>query len=52
MGGDGTFAFTSQALGGFDLTTVNGSAQRSFSGLAAGVYDVRESARRAGRRRW
>ena len=43
MGGDGTFPFASQALGGFNLTTVNGTAQQIFSNLVPGAYDLSES---------
>ena len=35
-GGDGTFPFASQALGAFNLTTVNGTAQRLFSQPGSG----------------
>ena len=42
-GSDATFAFSSTALGAFDLTTVNGTAQRTFANLNAGVYDVSET---------
>ena len=43
-GGDGAFSFISQALGNFVLTTTNGTAQRTFTPLAPGVYDVSETA--------
>ena len=47
VGGDATFPFASQALGNFNLTTVNGEAQQSFTSLAPGAYDLtRERARR------
>ena len=45
IGGDGVFTFTSQALGGFVVTTTNGSGQQSFGNLVPGVYDVTESGR-------
>lgn len=44
VGGDATFGFTSAALGGFDLATVGGTAQRTFDYLVAGTYDLSESA--------
>ena len=42
--GDGTFTFNSNTLNAntFILQTLNGTAQRSFEGLQAGVYDVAE----------
>ena len=43
MGGDGPFAFTSQALGGFVLTTTNGTAQRTFGSIVPGTYDLAET---------
>jgi plastocyanin len=43
VGGDGAFAFTSQKLGNFSLTTSNGTAQRTFADLAPGAYDVVET---------
>ena len=43
VGGDGSFAFASQALGNFSLATVNGVAQRNFPNLAPGTYDLSES---------
>ena len=43
VGGDGTFEFTSQALGNFSLTTTNGTAQRTFADLAPGTYAVSET---------
>ncbi len=43
VGGDATFDFTNPALGAFQLTTANGTAQRSFSDLAPGSYSVAES---------
>ncbi|MCO5212612.1 MAG: hypothetical protein M9936_23185 [Caldilinea sp.] len=42
-GGDAAFPFTSTALGGFSLTTVGGTAQRTFDNLLAGTYDLAES---------
>lgn len=42
-GGDGSFDFTSQALGNFSLTTVSGAAQRSFANLLPGTYTVSET---------
>jgi|GEM_PF-3415049 len=50
-GGDDTFPFTSATLGGinaaaaggFSLTTVGGTAQRTFANLVAGTYDLAES---------
>ncbi|MCB0186041.1 MAG: hypothetical protein KDE31_17350, partial [Caldilineaceae bacterium] len=41
-GGDATFAFTSSALGNFNLTTAGGTTQTVFSNLAAGSYDITE----------
>ena len=41
-GGDGTFAFTGD-LGDFSLTTTSGLAQRTFSGLVPGTYDISET---------
>ena len=43
VGGDGAFSFTSQTLGAFSLTTVNGKAQSVFTNLVPGTYDVSES---------
>lgn len=43
VGGDGTFAFASATLGSFSLTTSNGTASRSFPGLAAGTYAIAET---------
>jgi predicted outer membrane repeat protein len=42
-GADTTFPFASTALGAFDLTTVNGAAQRAFANLTPGVYDLSEN---------
>ncbi len=46
VGGTGTFAFTSAALGPFSLTTsgVGNTANQTFIGLAPGVYSVSETA--------
>ena len=43
VGGDATFAFASQVLGSFALTTTNGTAQRTFADLAPGPYNVAET---------
>jgi hypothetical protein len=45
-GGDGTFEFTSQTLSpaNFQLTTTSGTAERTFSNLVPGTYDVTENA--------
>ena len=42
VGGDGTFAFTSNTLGGFSLTTGGGTAARTFANLLPGTYDAAE----------
>ncbi len=42
-GADATFPFASTALGAFDLTTVNGTAQRTFANLNPGAYDLAEN---------
>src|SRR5690606_37306117 len=42
-GRDAPFALTSTTLDAFDLTTVNGTARRTFANLNAGVYDVSET---------
>ncbi|MCB0150638.1 MAG: right-handed parallel beta-helix repeat-containing protein, partial [Caldilineaceae bacterium] len=42
-GADTTFPFASTALGAFDLTTVNGTAQRTFANLNPGAYDLAET---------
>ena len=43
LGDDGTFGFTSQALGAFGISTTSGSGRQTFSGLAPGDYDVTET---------
>ena len=43
LNGNGSFDFTSSQLGAFSLTTVNGTAQQTFSNLAPGTYDVSET---------
>ena len=43
LGGDGTFSYTSSTLGGFDLTTVGGTASTTFDLLLPGTYDISES---------
>ena len=43
VGGDGSFAFTSQALGSFNLTTVRGAAQPALRRPAARDYDLSET---------
>ncbi len=43
-GGDGSFAFASQALGAFSLATSGGTAQQVFANLVPGSYDLVESA--------
>ncbi|MCB0151656.1 MAG: hypothetical protein KDE01_28880, partial [Caldilineaceae bacterium] len=40
--GNGSFGFTSTALGDFAVTTSGGTGQRSFANLAPGVYDLNE----------
>lgn len=44
VGGDDKFAFQTSTLpgGNFDLTTVSGSANKSFDGILAGLYSVTE----------
>ena len=48
MGGDDTFGFLSNALGGFDIATSGGAGQQDFTNLPAssyqstGTYDVAE----------
>ncbi|HRD65941.1 MAG TPA: IPTL-CTERM sorting domain-containing protein [Candidatus Competibacter sp.] len=46
LGGDATFSFTSSsnAIGNFSLTTVNGGALRAFNSLPSGQYSVTETA--------
>ena len=41
MGGDGTFNFTG-SLGGFDITTSNGTGSRTFADVSPGSYTVTE----------
>lgn len=43
VGGNGTFNFTSQTLGAFQLTTTNGTASQTFSNKNVGPYDVSET---------
>ncbi|MER2624186.1 MAG: CshA/CshB family fibrillar adhesin-related protein, partial [Accumulibacter sp.] len=43
VGGDGTFPFVSQTLGNFNLKTVKGQAQKSFTNLSPGIYDLSET---------
>ncbi|MER2531639.1 MAG: IPTL-CTERM sorting domain-containing protein [Candidatus Competibacter sp.] len=43
VGGDGTFPFVSQTLGNFNLKTVKGEAQKSFTNLRPGIYDLSET---------
>ncbi|HRW50760.1 MAG TPA: hypothetical protein P5333_24750 [Caldilinea sp.] len=43
LGGDGAFDFTSPQFGPFSLTTTNGAASRSFTGLASGTYSISET---------
>jgi len=43
QGDDGAFAFASPQLGPFTLTTRNGVANRAFTGLAAGTYNITET---------
>ena len=43
VGGDGVFTFTSQTLGGFVLTTTNGTAQQAFTNVVSGTYAVSET---------
>ena len=43
FGGDGSFVFASQTLGSFVLTTTQGTAQRTFTGLTPGTYDLAQT---------
>ncbi|KAB2922409.1 MAG: IPTL-CTERM sorting domain-containing protein [Candidatus Contendobacter sp.] len=43
LGEDRAFSFVSASLGNFDLTTVNGEVQRTFSNLSPGTHDVSET---------
>ncbi|MCB0025241.1 MAG: hypothetical protein KDD91_19550, partial [Caldilinea sp.] len=45
VGGDGAFGFTSNlpGAGSFSLTTVNGTATRSFNGLTPATYNIAET---------
>ena len=43
IGGDGSFAFSSPQLGDFSLSTVNGAASQSFTGLQAGTFNISET---------
>lgn len=45
IGGDNTFAFTETGLGGgsFNITTISGSNNTQFTGLAPGSYTVNET---------
>ncbi len=43
IGGNDTFNFTSSTLGDFQLTTVDNTAQKSFTNLPPGTYDVDET---------
>ena len=40
--GNGSFGFTSTALGDFAVTTSGGTGQKAFANLAPGVYDLNE----------
>jgi hypothetical protein len=40
--GNGSFAFTSTALGDFSVATSGGTGQKGFANLAPGVYDLNE----------
>jgi hypothetical protein len=42
VGGDGTFNFTSDQLGSFQITTTNGSNNHSFTNLEPGTYSITE----------
>jgi carboxypeptidase family protein/prealbumin domain-containing protein len=44
-GGDATFAFTSQTLGNFNISTSSGSGSRQFEEVVPGPYAVAESAK-------
>ena len=45
VGGDGAFAFSSNLPGAasFVLTTTNGAASQSFTGLQPGTYNISET---------
>lgn len=43
LGEDRAFSFVSASLGNFNLTTVNGEVQRTFSNLSPGIHDVSET---------
>ena len=43
VGGDGSFAFTSNTLGGFTLATAGSTASQLFNNLLPGTYDVAET---------
>ena len=44
IGGDGSFAFTSNLPGAsFSLTTTNGAASRAFTNLAPATYNINET---------
>jgi len=42
VGADGTFQYTSAALGNFGIITAGNTGSQSFTGLAPGAYDVAE----------
>jgi hypothetical protein len=43
-GGDGTFAFTSQTLGNFSITTAAGTGSQTFANLVQGTFAIAETA--------
>jgi hypothetical protein len=48
LGGDGSFNFTSAALGNFQITTVGNTGLQTFTNLEPGVFDLAEAALPAG----